>query len=138
MAALGMSSREVMRLLDVGRYWTVDPKSDKMEALAVPTALQDSLVSHSGSLATASVLFTLAAPLQVRLHYHDTSAASPSSRCHTSCHWSGLPAVLIPFCKMLRLQLGQTCQILPRYLQCICTIAISYCANVQHNTQYST
>lgn len=49
----------------VGRYWTVDPKSDKMEGLAVPTALQDSLVAHSGSLATASVLFTLAAPLQV-------------------------------------------------------------------------
>ncbi len=46
-----------------------------MEALAVPTALQDSLVSHSGSLATASVLFALAAPFQVRLHYHDTSAA---------------------------------------------------------------
>jgi len=60
---------------NVGRYWTVDPKSDKMEALAVPTALQDSLVAHSGSLATASVLFTLAAPLQVRLHDHDTSAA---------------------------------------------------------------
>jgi len=59
----------------VGRYWTVDPKSDKMEALAVPTALQDSLVSHSGSLATASVLFTLTAPLQVRLHYQDTPAA---------------------------------------------------------------
>ena len=59
----------------MGRYWTVDPKNDKMEALAVPTALQDSLVAHSGSLATASVLFTLAAPLQVRLLYHDTSAA---------------------------------------------------------------
>ncbi len=59
----------------MGRYWTVDPKSDKMEALAVPTALQDSLVAHSGSLATTSVLFTLAAPLQVRLLYHDTSAA---------------------------------------------------------------
>lgn len=43
----------------------MDPKSDKMEGLAVPTALQDSLVAHSGSLATASVLFALAGPLQV-------------------------------------------------------------------------
>ncbi|KAL0048031.1 hypothetical protein WJX82_006092 [Trebouxia sp. C0006] len=56
-------------------YWTVDPKSDKMEALAVPTALQDSLVAHSGSLATASVLFTLAAPLQAVV------AILPSSKC---------------------------------------------------------
>lgn len=49
------------------RYWTVDPKGDKMEALAVPTALQESLVSHSGSLALASVLFTMVAPFQVFL-----------------------------------------------------------------------
>ena len=110
-----------MRLLTVGRYWTVDPKSDKMEALAVPTALQDSLVSHSGSLATASVLFTLAVPLQVSLHYHDTSAVSVSNGRHTICHWSGLAAMLLPFCKILRLQPGQTRQILLQYLQCICT-----------------
>ena len=50
-----------------GRYWTVDPKGDKMEALAVPTALQEALVSHSASLALASGLFTLLGPLQVRL-----------------------------------------------------------------------
>ncbi|DBB11967.1 TPA: hypothetical protein ACH3X3_006093 [Trebouxia sp. C0006] len=56
-------------------YWTVDPKSDKMEALAVPTALQDSLVAHSGSLATASVLFTLAAPLQVMVTAATSCAA---------------------------------------------------------------
>ena len=49
------------------RYWTVDPKGDKMEALAVPTALQEALVSHSASLALASGLFTLLAPLQVSL-----------------------------------------------------------------------
>ena len=47
------------------RYWTVDPKSNKLEALAVPSALQESLVSHSASLALASLLFTLSTPLQV-------------------------------------------------------------------------
>ena len=52
------------------RYWTVDPKGDKMEALAVPTALQEALVSHSASLALASGLFTLLAPLQVSLLHH--------------------------------------------------------------------
>ena len=52
-------------LLVVYRYWTVDPKSDKLEALAVPSALQQSMVSHSGSLALASLLFTVFSPLQV-------------------------------------------------------------------------
>lgn len=43
----------------------MDPKSDKLEALAVPSALQQSMVSHSGSLALAALLFTLATPFQV-------------------------------------------------------------------------
>ena len=55
-------------LWHVCRYWTVDPKGDKLEALAVPTALQEALVSHSASLALASLLFTLSAPFKVSPH----------------------------------------------------------------------
>ena len=47
------------------RYWTVDPKAEKMEALAVPAALQECLTTHSASLALAALLFTLTAPLKV-------------------------------------------------------------------------
>ena len=36
-----------------------------METLAVPSALQEAVVSQTASLALASILFTLAAPLQV-------------------------------------------------------------------------
>lgn len=65
------------------RYWTVDPKAEKMEALAVPAALQECLTTHSASLALAALLFVVTAPLKVCTIFSQTVASNTNST-----HWS--------------------------------------------------
>ncbi|KAA6417820.1 MAG: solute carrier family 44 member 2 [Trebouxia sp. A1-2] len=97
-------------------YWTVDPKSDKMEALAVPTALQDSLVSHSGSLATASVLFTLAVPLQAVVAILPSSKCLPEGVKATCSHFSSDAYVQMAMHGYsLRKSFTTACQLLHRH-----------------------
>ena len=48
------------------RYWTPEPKEDKIETLAVPVALMQALQFHGSSLALSSLVFSLLVPLRVR------------------------------------------------------------------------
>lgn len=60
------------------RYWTPEPKDDKIEALVVPVALMQALQFHGSSLALCSLVFSLLMPLRV-------SAASLPARSHSAC-----------------------------------------------------
>ena len=60
------------------RYWTPEPKDDKVEALAVPVALMQALQFHGSSLALCSLVFSLLMPLRV-------SAASLPARPRFVC-----------------------------------------------------
>ena len=47
------------------RYWTQEPREDKLEALIVAVGLQDALRYHTGSVALCSLFFAAVNPLQV-------------------------------------------------------------------------
>ena len=102
------------------RYWTPEPKDDKIEALAVPVALMQALQFHGSSLALCSLVFSLLMPLRV-------NAASLPARSHSVfLHWMHL------FCHAQRLlhPLCQACYAIVRQStphSCKCTWCTPLC-----------